>query len=1244
MAFKVEVETAPESGVWNDYTNLVMVDSLVVTSQGGAEAGTSTALFRDIAGTAVVLPECGYRVTDGTTVIFRGKIKKRGKTERYTNPRGKWYAITAQDATSLLVDDVVDTGGLRTGSRSDKTEVEWLLTTYGTKGVVGGATVQSTGTISRDIDYTGLNLYEALIEAGNWLGVRFYVATDLALHWYISESNSAPFNLSDAPNNTTTFGYDGFDAPDDSLDLTNAVFVIGGDGVGEWVPDPVTWPTASQTAYGRKESAYKDGDLMDSAARQAAGQAILDKYSNPRGPIKMTVYRPGLKADQTIQITNSTYGLSAVTYRIAEVTASVNGNTGTFKYDVSLQDAPIALQNVIGGGFARTERDIDRSTNNAVVYAEQFLIGRVKVVSVLPTLPDANYPIGSQVFYSVDNKLYRNPDDVMWTAAVYLADGVGHITGTQIADDAISTPHIAANSISGAMIQAGAITADNILANSLTAGTIAAGAIGAEALASQIVLADTLFTTDLPPNQRVEIDDAGVRAYDANNQRVVNIPAVGTDPVEVVGKIETGDFTSNASAELRGVNTLAGGSITTAQQGVINPPAAPSVAVDTPVGRTLASAPTNPGSGLCYDPLGGTGLNTPVYYVGANPTIGNLLDVAYEYRASDGVLLRAIQKTGTTVTVTGATAGSTSHVSDTAEARDSVDQSNIATPITMPARSGMEITKVSVYIAGFGGTETCRVGIWNDVSGTGNSLRESATFDVASRTFSNGNAVQYNKSLSSPLAVASGATIYAGWRRTANGPGFWWDRDDGSGKTTYAGAGYTADGTAWGVWNSASKPNVFVTYNYTTDSSLEGAMTKIIGVARVTGSDVLWVLDSSGTLYKYTLSTGDYVTKVAQAANILGTDANAGLFYDATAARLVVVSASGTTGTDQVRFLFLDPSTGAVSGTAVNSTGFAINGSTAVIRGGYLSGGYYHVVVNGVVKVYLLTGSAPPTAAAYASNYDFGQSTECADGIVAGPGTWGSGRSSSNPTKIYEYTSLLAATSTTTCHIAYAWYKSTATTRETMRSPLWTGTIGRRRRYTVSNPAIPVVAGETPDKVRVYGYNAVSTPATGAMVRIVEDALTNRSLTSWVTSGNDASSNTFPAGDPAILKSVIQPGWELKGDGTVTLPDTGWQSVTYLNSWSDYSTTWAGARYRRDAMGYVHLSGMVKGTTINTVCFQLPAGFRPGPSPTSGLLFGTHANGSVSARIDVQPDGDVLIVSGSTGWTTLDGITFKAEQ
>ena len=97
-----------------------------------------------------------------------------------------------------------------------------------------------------------------------------------------------------------------------------------------------------------------------------------------------------------------------------------------------------------------------------------------------------------------------------------------------------------------------------------------------------------------------------------------------------------------------------------------------------------------------------------------------------------------------------------------------------------------------------------------------------------------------------------------------------------------------------------------------------------------------------------------------------------------------------------------------------------------------------------------------------------------------------------------------------------------------------------------------------------------------------------------------------------------------------------WQFVTFKNSWTDYAGDVG--RYYKDAIGTVHLRARVaNGAAIPSTVFTLPEGYRPEYT----LYFPVVANGAFG-YVNVQPDGDVIILAGSTIWTSLAGITFKA--
>lgn len=99
-----------------------------------------------------------------------------------------------------------------------------------------------------------------------------------------------------------------------------------------------------------------------------------------------------------------------------------------------------------------------------------------------------------------------------------------------------------------------------------------------------------------------------------------------------------------------------------------------------------------------------------------------------------------------------------------------------------------------------------------------------------------------------------------------------------------------------------------------------------------------------------------------------------------------------------------------------------------------------------------------------------------------------------------------------------------------------------------------------------------------------------------------------------------------------------WVEVTsFENSWVNYGGTNQTAGYVKDAFGFVHLKGVVKnGSSIPTIIFTLPAGYRP----TAAETFTTHSHGFGACT--VTADGEVVAAVGSVADFWLSGITFYA--
>lgn len=134
---------------------------------------------------------------------------------------------------------------------------------------------------------------------------------------------------------------------------------------------------------------------------------------------------------------------------------------------------------------------------------------------------------------------------------------------------------------------------------------------------------------------------------------------------------------------------------------------------------------------------------------------------------------------------------------------------------------------------------------------------------------------------------------------------------------------------------------------------------------------------------------------------------------------------------------------------------------------------------------------------------------------------------------------------------------------------------------------------------------------------------------------------SLSAGILALLKSQVFQ-WSSAIVASLLADQDAWTTVaSFSGTWVDYHTTsdpqWAPSSYVIDAMGWVHLRGMVQNGTINTTAFVLPVGYRPGFSH----LFAPNTSAGLG-RLDIRSDGSVIPVSGGTGFFSLDGISFQA--
>jgi hypothetical protein len=116
---------------------------------------------------------------------------------------------------------------------------------------------------------------------------------------------------------------------------------------------------------------------------------------------------------------------------------------------------------------------------------------------------------------------------------------------------------------------------------------------------------------------------------------------------------------------------------------------------------------------------------------------------------------------------------------------------------------------------------------------------------------------------------------------------------------------------------------------------------------------------------------------------------------------------------------------------------------------------------------------------------------------------------------------------------------------------------------------------------------------------------------------------------------------------TSTRPTTGactvaWCLFSYQNGWHDYgSTQYATGAYTKGSDNVVELKGLISSSTatLPTVIATLPAGYRP----KQRLIIAVESLGA-NGRLDIDTSGNVIADAGSSGWFSVDGVSFLAEQ
>ncbi|NVP54450.1 phage tail protein [Mycoplana rhizolycopersici] len=202
--------------------------------------------------------------------------------------------------------------------------------------------------------------------------------------------------------------------------------------------------------------------------------------------IKLAAVKTELIDNQAV-VAAALADVAVVTAKLADNAVQVAKVADNAILMAKLADNAVTVNKIASGAV------IASKIADAAITTAKFAAG-LTPVEIVTSLPTTGNFEGRQAFYN--GKLYRYASGA-WTASVSAADIAGTIVATEITDNSVTTPKLAANAVIASKIATDAITADKIAANAIIAGKIAAGAVTATEIAAGAITVQKLLVASL---------------------------------------------------------------------------------------------------------------------------------------------------------------------------------------------------------------------------------------------------------------------------------------------------------------------------------------------------------------------------------------------------------------------------------------------------------------------------------------------------------------------------------------------------------------------------------------------------------------------------------------------------------------------------------------------------------------------------------------------------------------------------
>jgi hypothetical protein len=510
-----------------DRTDVLLSDTVTIDQDAASFISTCDFALQDTGANISISEGDEVHFYDGATDYFKGEVINIIYTTLTTQERV--IKIECQDLNAQLSYTTVDTK-TSYDAQSDADIIDDLFDDY--LATVDSEThvdiVQNPLTITIERG----TLREALSQICSRTGAYFYIDFDNELHYFETESNDVGWDLSDEPDQSTSFSY--FDDPvrrEEGLTRLDGVYVIGAN-VSGWV---------GTHAAGDKTTVVKDNRITTSTGVTQRGQAILDACGNTKVIYEVGTYKAGLRAGMDVGFKCDLYDVDdTLTVRKLRLTFEEDESP---RYELELGDpvnpslvgqrvtidnigqglgpVPAIRQPISSRGWSH-DIEFSADTYNMVTWYPGTITLADGTQYGIGPFPDNTGSMGSgethYVYLDTDastsslqsvadspstavgeNKILiavcKPQEDTNKDAIFQVFGGHGQqvfITADNIAGGTITADEIASNTIEAGNISSNTITADEIAASAITATELAAGAVTATKLA--VANADQFFT------------------------------------------------------------------------------------------------------------------------------------------------------------------------------------------------------------------------------------------------------------------------------------------------------------------------------------------------------------------------------------------------------------------------------------------------------------------------------------------------------------------------------------------------------------------------------------------------------------------------------------------------------------------------------------------------------------------------------------------------------------------------------